>query len=59
LDIERITKKYNGIIPLDKLSFKNWMKADIRNKNDKAVALYKIGKTLEFISQNLNIGQKG
>jgi uncharacterized membrane protein len=58
LDIEKIVAKYDGIIPPDKLSFKKWLKADIRNKNDKAVALYKAGKTLEFISQNLNINER-
>jgi len=58
MNIEQIKEKYNGIIPPNKLSFKKWIKADIRNKNDKAIALYKYGKSTDFICQRLGISIK-
>ena len=58
LDIVKIKKKYNGIIPIGKVNIQTWLKHDIRNKRNKAIALYRYGKTREFICEVLGFTLK-
>lgn len=57
-DIKKIKKKYNGIIPIGKVNMATWLEHDIRSKKSKALALYKYGKTKDFISKTLGLSVK-
>lgn len=55
ITFEELQKKCDGIIPLRKISVKNWMKYDKRDTRGKAIELYRYGKSQEDIINILNI----